>query len=224
MSKRRADIARDRERLEDELYHQVIEGISIGALARERGLSRLRVYKSVERAAERESWRIAGLEPPRLGAVIFTLGKGGVCRAKEYDSNGDGHPIEVRLPEASEVGFSRPAIQDTTGRIRRREYPTKSMLPRGLGQQDELRRCEVCEYPIPEGRRAESPTCSDRCMNLRKRKLKGDPTARATIAWLRDPPVCEGCGLSLRDKRVGTSYHGARCRRKAASRRRGGNS
>jgi hypothetical protein len=87
-----------------------------------------------------------------------------------------------------------------------------------------LRRCEICEDPIPEGRRRESPTCSDRCMNARKRKLKGDPTAEATIAWLRDPPVCDGCGLSLRDKRVGTSFHGARCRRRAAGRRKEGRS
>jgi hypothetical protein len=209
----------NREKLEDDLYRQVMEGSSIGALARERGLSRPRVYTLVKRAAERESWRIAGLEPPRPGAVIFTVGKGGLWKAEEYDSNGDGHPIEVRLPEPSQVGFSRPAAQDTSGPLRSREYPTKSALWRRLGQQAELRRCEVCEEPIPEGRRPESPTCSDRCMNARKRKLKGDPTVEATIAWLRHAPVCEGCGLSLRNKRVGTSFHGARCRRKAAGRK-----
>jgi hypothetical protein len=219
MSNRREDIARDRERLEDDFYRQVMDGSSIGALARERGLSRPTVNKSVQRAAERESWRIAGLAPPRHGSVIFTLGKGGVWRAEEYDSNGDAHRIEVRLAAPSEVGYSRPATQDTTGPIRSREYPTKSTLSRRLGQQDELGRCEICKDPIPEGRRPESPTCSDRCMNARKRKLKGDPTAQATIAWLRHPPVCDGCGLSLRDKRVGTSFHGARCRRRAAIRK-----
>jgi hypothetical protein len=219
MSKRRERIVGDREQLEEDLYRRVMEGNSVGAVARERGLSRSRVYMMVKRAAERESWRIAGLEPPRPGAAIFTLGKGGVWRAVEYDSNGDGHPIEVRFPEGSQVGFSRPATQDTTGHIRSREYPTKSAVSRGLGEGDELRRCEICEDPIPVGRRPESPTCSDRCANVRKRQLKGDPTAQATITWLRHPPVCEGCGWSLRDKRVGTRFHGASCRRKAASRR-----
>ena len=219
MTKRRRDTGGNRERLEDHLYRQVMEGNSVGALARKCGISRPKAYKMVERAAERESWRIAGLEPPRPGAVIFTLGKGGRVESEGYDSYGDGHPIEIRLPEGSQVGYSPSATQDTTEPIRSREYSTKSALSRGSAELGELRRCEVCEDPIPKGRRPESPTCSDRCMNARKRQLKGDPTAQATIAWLRHPPACPGCGMSLRHKRVGTRYHDTRCRRKDAGRK-----
>jgi hypothetical protein len=201
--------------MEDDLYRQVLKGNYIGTLARERGLSRPAAYRMVERAAERESWRIAGLEPPRPGAVIYTLGKGGVLRAVEYDANGDGHPVDVRALGGSEVGYSRTSIDDTAPALRSREYPTYSALPKGSAQQAELRRCDVCEDPIPKDRRAGSPTCSDRCMNARKRELNGDPTVKATIRWLREPPTCKGCGKSLRAKRVGTTYHNARCRLRA---------
>jgi hypothetical protein len=202
-------------RLEDDLYRQVLKGSYIGTVARERRLSRPAAYRMVERAAERESWRIAGLEPPGPGAVIFTLGKGGVWRAVEYDSNGDGHPIDFGALRGPELRYSRTRDDDARGGLRSREYRGKSTLSGNSGHRVDLRRCAICEDPIPRGRRPESLTCSDRCRNARRRELNGDSTVQATITWLREPPTCKGCGKSLRAKRVGTSYHSARCRRKA---------
>ena len=208
------------EKQEDDLYRRVLADDGdhrqkCGRLAKELGLSKRRIVGMVDRAAKRDSWRIAGLEPPRPGQVAYTLGKGGHLRAEKYDSEGNGHPIEVRPPRASDMGYSPSEYKDTTPPLRSREYPVKTGQYGRPGQKATFEHCAVCEDPIPNGRRAGSSTCSDRCVNARKRELNGDPTVRATITWLRDPPACKGCGKSLRAKRVGTTYHNARCRRRA---------
>ena len=57
-------------------------------LAREAGESRRHVEAAVARAAARESWRIARMEPPRPGAITWTYGKDGRWRADVHDAEG----------------------------------------------------------------------------------------------------------------------------------------
>jgi hypothetical protein len=82
------------------------------------------------------------------------------------------------------------------------------------GNPQRTRTCPVC-HCVFEPARADQKCCSPRCRRVKHRLDREDPTAAATVAWLRDPPPCEGCGEPLAGMRVGAPFHGDACRKRA---------
>jgi hypothetical protein len=122
------------------------------------------------------------------------------------------------LPQlADHLGLPRAAIRAAADRGADRR-PGARPLPRSNLA---ARRCRLCRWPFKPGR-VDQHHCSKRCVRVAHRERVGDPTVDATIAWLRDPPNCEGCGEPLRDTRVGARFHGDACHKRAQRRRQPG--
>jgi ribosomal protein L37E len=81
-----------------------------------------------------------------------------------------------------------------------------------------VRDCPIC-HAVFEPARKDQVCCSAKCRRLKHRVERGDPTAAKTVAWLRDPPTCEGCGEPLHGTRVGARFHSDTCRKRAARRK-----
>lgn len=181
-------------------------------LAREFGRSRRQVEAEVAEAAARDSWRIAGLEPPSPGSVIFTIGRGGVLRADEYDEHGIPHPIDPLSNGHSGSANKWPESPDDAVLGPPSGVRVNKRVQRGFTEpraENGDSRCEVCRKLLV-GR--QKIVCSKRCRNLRDRLRRGDPKAEAAVRMLTDPPSCEGCAEPLTGKRVGTRFHNDRCR------------
>lgn len=237
------------------IYRRVSEsprgevGRDCADLARELGIPPSHIRAKLTRAAERESWRIAGMKSPTSGKIIWTYtGKARDhlgYRAEVHDGEGDVvhlTPDEVRayvhlgiderrgldIPAEVRAEAMRPlgrSSGDTTNHKGAAE-PTEEWTPsdpliEAQANSSEIRRCAVCRTPIPSEMRADAEVCSPKHRRLLHRLRKGDPTVHEAIRMETMPPPCLGCGKPLAGRRAGTKYHGDYCRRLAAERRRG---
>jgi hypothetical protein len=238
------------EALEDELYRRVSESERSDArhcldLSRELGIPRRHIEAMVLRAANRDSWRIAGMEPPRAGATIWTYtGKARDhlgWRAAVVGSEGEMHPLtteEVREEVHRMIDESRGA--DIDHGERKRPYPrsgddstpskggpesTEKWTPSDplivaqANPDEEIRRCAICKKPIPSEMRSDAECCSVKCRRLLHRKRKGDPILDEAIRMVTNPPPCEGCVKPLFGMRAGSKVHNDYCRHLAKRRK-----
>lgn len=237
---------------EDALYRRVRDSDRSHArcgieLARECGVPRRHVEAMVNRAAERDSWRIAGMSPPTPGAVMWIY----TGRAKDHlgwraevqDGEGGVHHLGpqairaylqaaiderpgIEIPDEVRVEAMRPYHPESAVMTKRKggEEPTEKWTPsdaliEAQPDQPEIRRCAVCRKPIPSQMRADAEVCSPKHRRLLHRLRKGDPTVHEAIRMETNPPSCLGCGKPLFGKRAGTKVHNDYCRHLARKRR-----
>lgn len=238
--------------LEYELYRRVFEtkgshAREVIAIAREHGIPRRHVEAMVNRAAIRDSYRIAGMTPPTPGAVTWTytgkstdhLGWTATVYDADYQAR-DLAPEEVRTYVHAAIderrGLDIPAVvrdllrrpsdrrptDATPGKGSEdspREWTPSDPLIEAQASGSEIRRCALCKKPMPATMRSDAEVCSPKHRRLLHRLRKGDPTVHEAIRMETNPPPCLGCGKPLAGRRAGTKFHNDYCRRLAGESR-----